>query len=259
MDNIKNLKEILIKNEWFSEEELNKVWTPEIETCIKECSRPHPSEVFNAFDGLKPQDVKVLIIGQDPYPDIERAHGLAFSFKNGSLVPEDSLKNIFEKLKNELGINNTYTNLTCWKKQQVLLLNTSLTYKKADDKKEQGNVQKQHLKHWDGFVNNVLKKLTNSKKKNKQPLVVMLWGRKANELKEFAYKGLEQENIFSEENPNILILRSSHPSNLYLASSRKIYSGDVAAFNDNEYRPFIDCNTFLKKHNTQAIDWVTRD
>lgn len=256
---MKDLKNILIKNEWFTESELENILTPEIQNCIKECSRPQPKEVFNAFDGLKPQDVKVLIIGQDPYPDIERAHGLAFSFKNGELIPEDSLKNIFEKLKKELNIENTYTNLTCWKNQQVLLLNTSLTYKKADDKKEQGNIQKQHLKHWDGFINEVLKKLTTTKKKNNQPLVVMLWGRKANELKEFVYRGVEQEKKYSEENPNILVLRSSHPSNLYQASSRKIYSGDVTAFNDDDYKPFIDCNKFLEKYNQTPINWKTEN
>lgn len=256
---MKNLRNILIENEWFTQEELEKIMTPDIENCIKECSRPQPSEVFNAFDGLKPQDVKVLIIGQDPYPDIDRAHGLAFSFKKGNLVPEDSLKNIFEKLKKELGLENTYTNLTCWKEQNVLLLNTALTYKKAEDKKEQGNVQKAHLKHWDKFINQVLKKLTTVKKQSNQPLVVMLWGRKANELKEFAYKGIENEKKYSEKNPNILVLRSSHPSNLYQASSRKIYGGDVSAFNDDDYRPFIDCNTFLEKYHTDAINWATEE
>ena len=60
------LKEILVKNEWFTEQEVEEIFTPDIVKCIDECTRPRQDEVFNAFDGLKPQDFKVLIIGQDP-------------------------------------------------------------------------------------------------------------------------------------------------------------------------------------------------
>ena len=79
---------------WFSEIEINELITDDIKMCIKNCVSPYKDDIFNAFKGLKPEDVKVLIIGQDPYPEIGRADGLAFSFGNGD-KPKDSLGNIF--------------------------------------------------------------------------------------------------------------------------------------------------------------------
>lgn len=85
------LKEILFKNEWFTKQEVEETFTPDVVKCIDECTRPKQDEIFNAFEGLKPQDVKVLIIGQDPYPDEAKAHGLAFSYRDGSIPADDSL------------------------------------------------------------------------------------------------------------------------------------------------------------------------
>lgn len=99
---MKALKEILIKNEWFTRQEIENLFTSEIQECINECTRPNQSDIFNAFDGLRPQDVKVLIIGQDPYPDEAKAHGLAFSYNNGEIPAEDSLLNIFRKSRKML-------------------------------------------------------------------------------------------------------------------------------------------------------------
>ena len=89
---MENLKKILINNEWLTVQEIEKLFTPNVNQCIEECTRPKQDEIFNAFDGLKPQDVKVLIIGQDPYPDEAKAHGLAFSYRDGSIPADDSLR-----------------------------------------------------------------------------------------------------------------------------------------------------------------------
>lgn len=112
------LKKILIKNEWFTRQEVQELFTSEIQKCINECARPSQGDIFNAFDGLRPQDVKVLIIGQDPYPDEAKAHGLAFSYNNGEIPAEDSLLNIFRKIKEDVGIDNSYTNLSAGKSRE---------------------------------------------------------------------------------------------------------------------------------------------
>lgn len=239
------LKYILINNEWFTRQEVEELFTSEIQECINECTRPNQNDIFNAFDGLRPQDVKVLIIGQDPYPDEAKAHGLAFSYNNGEIPAEDSLLNIFRKIKEDVGIDNSYTNLSAWKKQGVLLLNTALTF--APDN------QDFHINAWRNFVNHVISRLLEVKPKNKQPLVVMLWGAKANELKALVYKGKD----YQEKYPFVKILRSSHPSNNYQACMKSICDGEVPAFKDTDFRPFKECNEFLEANNADIINWHT--
>ncbi len=241
------LKEILIKNEWFSKQEVEEIFTPDIVKCIDECTRPRQDEIFNAFDGLKPQDVKVLIIGQDPYPDETKAHGLAFSYRDGSIPADDSLRNIFHKIKDDLGIDNTHTNLSAWKEQGVLLLNTALTFAP--------NNQDFHIKAWQDFINQVISKLLKVKTEYKQPLVIMLWGAKANELKTLAYKEIKQEADYQEKYPFVRILRSSHPSNNYQACTKSICDGKIPAFKDTNYKPFKECNEFLKANGINEIRW----
>lgn len=206
------LKEVLIKNEWFTKQELEKLFTSDIQQCISECIRPKQGDIFNAFEKLKPQDVKVLILGQDPYPDETKAHGLAFSYNSGEIPTRDSLSNIFRKIEDEIEIKNTYSNLSAWKNQGVLLLNTALTF--APDNKDF------HINAWRNFTNQVISKLLETKIENKQPLVVMLWGKKANEIEVLAYKGNKQEVDFQEKYPFIKILRSSHPSNNHQACEK---------------------------------------
>lgn len=241
------LKEILVKNDWFTEQDAEKIFTPDsdIVNCINECTRPNKSDIFNAFEGLKPQNVKVLIIGQDPYPDEEKAHGLAFSYKNGKILAEDSLRNIFCKIKEDVGIDNSYTNLSAWKEQGVLLLNTALTYA-GDSNKDF------HIKSWNKFINSVISKLAEVKIETKQALVIMLWGVRANNLQSIAYKSNEYENY-----PFIKILRSSHPSNRYQSCTKAIYNGKLPAFKDSKFKPFKECNEFLQANNIDVIDWHT--
>ena len=243
------LKEILIKNEWFTRQEVDELFTSAIQKCINECARPSQGDIFNAFDGLRPQDVKVLIIVQDPYPDEAKAHGLAFSYESGEIPAEDSLLNIFRKIKEDVGIDNSHTNLSAWKEQGVLLLNTALTF--APDN------QDFHIKAWRNFVNQVISKLLEVKTKNKQPLVIMLWGAKANELKALAYEGNKQGADYQEKYPLVKILRSSHPSNNYQACTKSICDGEVPAFKDTDFRPFKECNEFLQVHNADIINWQT--
>lgn len=243
------LKDILIKNNWMTEKEINTVFTSEIEKCIKERTTPkNKKHIFNSFTGLLPEQVKVLIIGQDPYPDEQRAHGLAFSFGDGKPA-EDSLKNIFTKIENELGIKNINTDLTCWKKQGVLLLNTALTFNKDS--------QNSHLNLWKNFISKIISTLLEVKNKTQAPLVIMLWGRKANELKDLTFAGTKEkdEEIFQNKYPNIKIIRCSHPSNNYNSNNKPIFSGKLPSFSDCEI--FKPCNEFLKKHNTQPINWQT--
>jgi len=236
----------LINNNWITEQDdIERLFPQELREIIKNwdenCRPIDVNDIFNSFKGLKPEDVKVLILGQDPYPDYRRAHGLAFSFKDGNLKPSASLKNIFCKIKQDLGIENTYTNLTCWKKQGVLLLNTSLTLKKVKDINEQNKTKKQHVKLWSAFLNHIIEKLIETKNNTNTDLTIMLWGTNANNIEPIAYGADKKYN-------NVKILRSSHPSNLGQACKTKIFNGDVPAFLDEDYQPFKECN---------FIDWHT--
>lgn len=249
------LKEILIKNKWFTKkQDLNKIWSDDIDKCIKECECPEKKKIFNAFDGLRPQDVKVLIIGQDPYPKKGRADGLAFSFGNNEEA-QASLKNIFDKIKSELNIDNKNTNLKYWRDRGVLLLNTALTYKKGN--------KDYHIESWNKLVNSIISKLLQIERDSNNPLVIMLWGGQANLLTSFR-NDLEDANL---RNKHIYILRASHPSNL---GNSKKYSGNfksvakklrckpltknVKGFMDNSNKIFIECNKILKSNK---MDWST--
>ena len=219
------LKEILIKNEWFTKQEVEEIFTSDVMKCIDECTRPKQDEIFNAFNNLKPKDVRVLIIGQDPYPDtkgLEIADGMAFSSKNVNICP-NSLKKIFDEIIREYKKCDFKTNsLVDWKNQGVLLLNSSLTFCPSIPI----NIS---TKVWKTFINKVIDKiLLNS------PLVVMLWGRKAQ--KAFGKRTLNCKNI--------LVLQSSHPN-----PRNKKYD----TFSGNKH--FKKCNEFLKMNHVNVIEW----
>ena len=221
-----NLKSTLINNNWFTDSELKTLLNSEIDKCIKECVRPNKEEIFSAFDGLKPQQVKVLIIGQDPYPDKNNnkiAHGLAFSSKNNSICP-DSLTKIFEEIKREYqNCEFNSNNLLSWKEQGVLLLNTALTYSPNIDVNDSAKI-------WKDFVNAVIDKILS---KN-NPIVVMLWGDKAK--KAFGRRSYDDKNV--------LILKSSHPKPRLL--KHDTFKG---------CNHFIKCNDFLKTKDIESIQW----
>lgn len=189
------------------------------------------SGIYNALNSVDFDDVKVLILGQDPYPNIEDAHGLAFSKKSGKCPA--SLKNIFAKIKEETGIENTNANLTHWAQQGVLLLNRALTFTKTESLAKR-------TKFWAPVVDGIIEKLLN----RNTPLVVILWGNQANEIEQFC-----------NTKDNILILRSSHPSNMGNAKNTPIMDGKIPAF--TQAKLFGRCNEFLKQNGLKEIDWST--
>lgn len=209
--------------DWCTAEEIQELFNTDVKGAINDCERPERNDIFNAFDGLKPQDVKVLIIGQDPYPDKKGnkvAHGLAFSSK--SAYCPTSLQKIFAEIESEYGKRDFKSNdLTCWKKQGVLLLNTALTYSENKSLDER-------LKIWKPFVMHIISKLLNYK----QPLVIILWGKKAQKL----FRSIDINN-------DLLILKSSHPQ-----ARRK----DNTFFGCNHFK---ECNKFLETKKCKPIEW----
>lgn len=177
--------------------------------------------VFNSLNYVKYEDVKVVIIGQDPYHEPNQAHGLSFSVENDVKLPP-SLVNIFKEIKEEYGYQNVNGNLKNWAKQGVLLLNSVLTVEKgkANSHKDIG---------WQNFTQSIIKLLN----KRESPIVFILWGAYAKKLGEFI------------TNKNHLILTSAHPSPL------SAYNGFFGCGH------FKKANEFLLKHGKAEIDWRT--
>lgn len=201
---------------------------------------PYENENSGIYYALKvtPFDkVKVLIIGQDPYPNKEDAHGLAFSKKSGKIPA--SLKNIFAKIKEETGVNNTSGNLTPWAKQGVLLLNRALTFSKEESLASRN-------KFWQPVIDIIIEKLISREK----PLIIILWGNPANDIPQFSFD-LEEEY----KKQNVFILRSSHPSNMGNAKNSELKEGRIKAF--TSANNFSKTNNILKSLNEQEINWQT--
>ena len=181
---------------------------------------PVGEKIFNAFKLTNFKNVKVVILGQDPYHGPGQAHGLSFSVEKGTKKPP-SLENIFKELNNDLGIEiNNFGNLEKWSNQGVFLLNSILTV-------EKGNPGSHANKGWENFTDKVLINL-NSFKKN---IVYILWGKKAQEKANFI------------DNKKNLIIKSPHPSP---------YSALNGFFGS---KPFSTTNEYLKKFNIKTIDW----
>ena len=201
---------------------------------------PYEDENSGIYYALKitPFDkVKVLIIGQDPYPNKEDAHGLAFSKKSGKIPA--SLKNIFAKIKEELGVNNISGNLTPWAKQGVLLLNRALTFSKDETLASRN-------KFWQPVIDIIIDKLI----KREKPLVIILWGNPANDIPQFSF---EKEEEYKKH--NVFILRSSHPSNMGNAKNSELKDGKIKAFTSAPN--FSKTNQILKTLSEQEINWAT--
>lgn len=183
---------------------------------------PLVNEVFKALDLVSYEDVKVVILGQDPYHGEGEAHGLAFSVKKGIKIPP-SLRNIFKELKKEYPHFEIPKNgeLYPWAKEGVLLLNTTLTVEK--DKANSHNKI-----GWQFFSDEVIKKLNEREK----PLVFILWGKFA----------ISKKMLIT--NPTHLVLESPHPSPL---------SASRGFFGNNH---FLKVNDFLKSKGIKEIDWT---
>ena len=182
---------------------------------------PSPNNVFRVFE-TQPEDIKIIILGQDPYYNIGQANGLAFSVDDNVTTPR-SLKNIFNELKSDLGVVRTNPNLTNWHKQGVFLLNTALTVPEKEPNA--------HKKLWKRFTDDLLVYLT----KVNPDILYIMWGGNAKE---------HGQHIEQELNCNDNILYSSHPSPL---SARHSFFGS---------KPFSWANTQLKRQEKSPIDWA---
>ncbi len=180
---------------------------------------PKYENIFNALRYTDYDDVKVVILGQDPYHGENEAHGLSFSVLEGVRRPP-SLNNIFLELYNDLGIKRDKNDLTDWAKQGVLLLNSIMTVVK-DHPLSHKNIG------WEEFTDNIIKYLNNREK----PMVFILWGSFARSKKELI------------TNKKHLIIESAHPSPL---SAHRGFFGS---------KPFSKCNNFLEKNGIKKINW----
>lgn len=280
--NIKNWKESF-KEELEKVSQIEKGIREKIKDTNLEYKRLPKNNIFRALELTSFEKARVLIVGQDPYPEIKeengeiicRADGLAFSFGDNA-TEKDSLKNIFKKLKEINDIKLETRNLTQWAERGILLLNTSLTYGKLYDKdkpnmripeykKWQKDIQKQHLNIWRNGIENLIQEIISHKIKQEEPFVIMLWGGRANLLKPFRDDEKDKE---LDENNNILILRSSHPTNSgkqassyrgnFKTIAKKLKCCDPLKKTVNpfmEQNHFKICNEFFEKLKLSPIDW----
>ncbi|AZI66536.1 uracil-DNA glycosylase [Kaistella daneshvariae] len=180
---------------------------------------PPKSQIFRALELTPFDEVKVVIIGQDPYHNDNQANGLSFSVAEDVSAPP-SLKNIFTELKSDLGIERQKKDLEDWAKQGVLLLNSSLTVRahSPNSHKDLG---------WDRFTNFIIEELSDEK----ENVVFVLWG---------AFAQKKEELIDSSKH---FIIKSAHPSPF------SVHRGFYGS------KPFSKVNNYLKSKNIKPISW----
>ncbi len=182
---------------------------------------PKGKDIFRAFDTTAFNELKVVILGQDPYPNPNQAHGLCFSVPDKIIHPP-SLVNIFKELESDIGLRYPKSgDLTRWGQQGILLLNTTLTVRK-------GQPQSHQNQGWEWFTDNVIKIISD----RKQHIVFLLWG---------SYAKAKQTLIDASKH---LILRSGHPSPL---SANKGY------WFENKH--FSKTNAYLQSNGLMPIEW----
>lgn len=217
----------ILKNDWndLLEEEFHKDYYKELRKLLIEEYKtqkifPPADEIFNAFNYTAYKDVKVLILGQDPYHNYNQAHGLSFSVRDGIKIPP-SLKNIYKELNDDLGIEIPKTGyLVDWAKEGIMLLNTTLTVR--------AHSPMSHSKiGWEIFTNRVIEILD----KKDKPMVFILWGKHAQ----------SKEKLI--KNKNHLIIKGPHPSPL---SAHRGFFGS---------KPFSRANKFLEENNIVPPSW----
>ena len=181
---------------------------------------PPKEEIFSAYEYTPLEQVKVVIIGQDPYHNDNQAHGLCFSVRKGIKIPP-SLVNIFKELESDLGCAiPEHGYLESWAKQGVLMINTVLTVRAHE-------ANSHHGLGWEKFTDATIRVVNEIDR----PVVFILWGKPAQMKKRML------------TNPKHLILEAPHPSPL---SSYRGFFGS---------KPFSQTNTFLKMHGETEIDW----
>ncbi len=216
-----------ITNDWLPalQDEFKKPYYAELYKKVQEEYKetqifPPADDIFNAFHFTPLSEVKVVIIGQDPYHNVGQAHGLCFSVKPEVDIPP-SLVNIYKELKDDLGCyipDNGY--LEKWAKQGVLMLNSVLTVRAHQANSHQGL-------GWEKFTDAVIRAVN----EQDRPIVYMLWGRPA------------QNKAKSVNNPKHLLLKAPHPSPL---SAHRGFFG---------CKHFSQANEYLKKNGLEPIDW----
>ena len=221
----------MIDNDWiiYLKDEFSKPYYKELYEFIKKEYSEHviypPSEdIFNALKTTPIGNVKVVILGQDPYHEPGQAHGMCFSVKPGIPTPP-SLQNMYKELKEEYGYaipNNGY--LVKWAEQGVLLLNTVLTVRKGAANSHKG-------KGWEQFTDAVIKAVNTQDR----PIVYLLWGANARSKKSLI------------TNPKHLVLETVHPSPL------SAYNGFFGCGH------FKKANEYLEQNNITPIDWEIDD
>lgn len=217
----------MIGNTWdkLLAEEVNKEYFKELINYVnneykQKTIYPKKTEVFNAFKYTDYNNVKVVILGQDPYHGPNQAEGLSFSVSNEVLKPP-SLKNIFKELESDLRIPfPEHNSLKPWAKEGVLLLNAVLT---VEEHKPASHANK----GWETFTDEIIKILN----KKEEPVVFILWGNYAREKKTYI------------TNPIHYIIESPHPSPF---SARNGFFGS---------KPFSKTNEFLKSKGLKEINW----
>lgn len=181
---------------------------------------PEPKNIFRAFDLAPFDEVKVVILGQDPYHGAGQANGLCFAVSPG-VRPPPSLQNIFKELESDLGhpVNHD-PDLARWAKQGVLLLNATLTVRASSAGSHQG-------KGWEQFTDAAIKKLNDER----EGIVFILWGNYA-----------RQKGAHIDRTKN-LVIESAHPSPFSAANG---FFGS---------KPFSKVNKYLEEHGTTPIEW----
>lgn len=217
----------MIENEWlpYLKPEFSKPYYKALFDFVKkeyseQVIYPPSNEIFSALEHTSIKDVKVVLLGQDPYHEEGQAHGMSFSVKPGVKVPP-SLQNMYKELRDELGCfipNNGF--LEKWADQGVLLLNTSLTVRKGAANSHKG-------KGWEEFTDSIIKAVNTQDR----PIVYFLWGSNARSKKALI------------TNPKHLVLESVHPSPL------SAYNGFFGCGH------FKKANEFLEQNGLEPIDW----
>lgn len=221
----------IIHNSWqeILQSEFEKPYYQKLREFLKKeyaTQKIHPDmyHIFEALELTPYEDVKVVILGQDPYHGINQAHGLSFSVQPGVKIPP-SLQNIYKELQADLGIPPVHHGyLTSWAKQGVLLLNTVLTVREGQAYSHRGH-------GWERLTDTIIEKLN----ERTEPIVFILWGKPAQE---------KEKMIDTSKH---MIIKSPHPSPL---SAHRGFFGS---------RPFSKTNAALESFGEKPIDWRLPD
>lgn len=217
----------LITNDWqdILKHEFEKPYFKQLESFLTEAYQnkqifPKYKDIFNALNATPYKDVKVVILGQDPYHGINQSHGLSFSVQQGTKLPP-SLKNIFKELVNDLNVTYPkHGDLTAWAEQGVLLLNNVLTV-------ESGKAHSHAKQGWEQFTNEIILNLN----EKSHPIIYILWGAQA------------QKKIKLINTNKHFIIKSVHPSPL------SAYRGFFGS------KPFSKTNDILHELGLTKINW----